>query len=183
MSKPLQTDLIPLPIPKEDEEGFYSRWWTRMALCTMLQSFFRNHIWYVILLQTGVMINFIVESQEAKAMAINSFHAQIMSAGIPVQDLVLKLGMKSLSGEVTWAQLRPEQWIQIVCNRDEIRVGGGGAEGPLITFGRRCVIGVPPVAFGDNYVTILLPKTCEVSYVMFIPETPLDNSPDHLQRT
>jgi len=56
-------------------------------------------------------------------MAIDSFHTHITSAGTPVQDLVLKLGMKSLSGEITWSLLRPEQWTDIVRDGDEIRLG------------------------------------------------------------
>ena len=105
------------------------------------------------------------------AMAIDSFHTQITSAGTPVQDIVLKLGMKSLSGEITWALLRPEQWTDIVCNGDEIRVGGRGAEVvdpdgpvPLIIFGlARYYNDYEPAV--SKYITVVLPKTHEVNYI------------------
>jgi len=107
-------------------------------------------------------------SQEAMAMAIDSFHTQIKSAGIPVQDFVLKLGMKSLSGEITWAPLRPEQWADIVSNGDEIRVGGSGVEadgpGPVIVFG--LIEGYSGSHFPttSKHITVVLPKTREVNH-------------------
>jgi hypothetical protein len=100
-------------------------------------------------------------------MAIDFFHSQITSAGIPVQDLVLKLGMKLLSGEITWAPFRPEQWTDIVCNRDEIRLGGGGAEvvdlyvpGQLITLGLSHDYHFEQPRM-SKYMTIVLPRTLE----------------------
>lgn len=108
-------------------------------------------------------------------MAIDSFHAQITSAGTPVEEVVLKLGMKSFSGEISWAAVRPEQWTDVVHKGDEIRVGGDGTElngiGPLITFQRRMGHGV------SEYVTMLLPKTSQVSYAMFKPETLTSDNP------
>lgn len=83
------------------------------------------------------------------AMAVDAFHIQIAAQGTEVKDLVLKLGMKSSSGPIAWAPLRPEQWTEIVRDRDEIQVGNGSAEvldshdpGPLITF--RCRKLIPP---------------------------------------
>jgi hypothetical protein len=111
-----------------------------------------------------------VHWQEAKAMAVDAFHAEITDAGMDVSDLVLKLGMKSLAYETTWALLRPEQWTDIVRDGDEIRLGRrGGAEvidlygpGPLVTF--KHLIGYNTGKI-YKYVTMLLPKTCEVSHV------------------
>lgn len=97
-------------------------------------------------------------------MAVDSFHIQISSAGTAVQDLVLKLGMKSSSGPVAWASLRPEQWIDIIRDGDEIQLGlGDGAKvvagsndlAPLITF---------KYLDGEiyKYATILLSETLTV---------------------
>lgn len=112
-----------------------------------------------------------VPSQEAMAMAIDSFHTQIKSDRTPVQDLVLKLGMKLLSGEITWSSLRPEQWADVVRDGDEIRLGGGGAEisslygpSPLITL-NRSVYNVHGAVNSSQIITTVLPKTCEVSYI------------------
>jgi hypothetical protein len=100
------------------------------------------------------------------AMAVDAFHVQIAAQGTEVTDLVLKLGMKSSSGPMAWAPLRPEQWTDIIRDGDEIQLGSGSAEdmglnipGPLISF--RCrKIDTTPKKY--NYITILLPKTCEV---------------------
>ena len=93
-------------------------------------------------------------------MALDAFHTQIMASGTKVTDLVLKLGMKSLAGVITWGLLRPEQWTDIVRDGDEIRVGGSGIEsvgldatGPLVIFYRD----------GWDSRMMLLPRTCEVS--------------------
>jgi hypothetical protein len=106
------------------------------------------------------------------AMAVDAFHTQIASAETPVQDLVLMLGMKSLSGEITWALLLSERWRDIVRDGDEIRLGtrpdaevaGVGERGPLVTFRY----------YDSRYMTIFLPKTCEVSYVQSGEKDPLD---------
>ena len=109
-------------------------------------------------------------SQEAMTMAIDSFRTQIKSNGTPVQDFVLKLGMKSLSGEITWAPLRAEQWADIVSNGDEIRVGGSGVPeadgpGPVIVFG--LIEGYSGSHFPttSKHITVVLPKTREVNYI------------------
>jgi len=105
-------------------------------------------------------------------MAIDLFHTQISSASTPVQDLVLKLGMRSLSREITWAHLRPEQWTDLVCNGDEIRLGSSGAEGVdlydptlLITFKRYTGYDTYTKQPGYKYLTIPPPTTCEVRSV------------------
>jgi len=98
-------------------------------------------------------------------MAVDTFHNQITAAWMEVTDLVLKLGMKSLEGVITWALLRPEQWTDIVRDGDEIRVGGSGADvtglndqRPLVTFQCRSR------GSGEfEYTGILLPKTGKVS--------------------
>jgi len=61
-------------------------------------------------------------------MAIDLFHTQIASTPT-LQDLVLKLGMRTLCGEITWVPLPPEEWTDLVCNGDDIRLGSSGAEG------------------------------------------------------
>ena len=102
------------------------------------------------------------------ATAIDSFHAQLLFLGMAGQNLDLKLGLKSLSGPVAWAQLRPEQWTDIVRDGDEIRLGLGGSA--------RVIEGSPdPRMFtfkyldGNNYkyATMYLPETITltVSYV------------------
>ena len=105
-------------------------------------------------------------------MAIDSFHTHITSAGTPGQDLVLKLGMKSLSGEITWSLLRPEQWTDIVRDGDEIRLGDGSVPdisdlhgpSPIITLmGPK--IDPHTKTKNSKFVTTLLPKTCEVSWL------------------
>ena len=95
-------------------------------------------------------------------MAIDVFHTQIDSKKIDVEDLVLRLGMKSSSGVVTWAPLRPKQWSDIVRDGDEIRVGGNDEEIsglydpiPLVTFKKYPA---------GRSVTMLLPQTTEVSF-------------------
>jgi hypothetical protein len=79
--------------------------------------------------------------QEALAMALKAFSAQIPSASTP--DLVLKLAMESSSGTIAWALVDSEQWTDVVRDGDEIRLGcsGAGSEvagrrdpGPLVTF-------------------------------------------------
>jgi len=103
-------------------------------------------------------------------MAIDSFHTHITSAGTPVQDLVLKLGTKALSGEVTWSLLRPEQWTDIVRDGDEIRLGGDGVDfsdfhgpNPIITLKRISYYDLRSGWTQYKYVTTLLPKTYEVN--------------------
>jgi len=82
-----------------------------------------------------------------------------------VTDLILKLGMKSLAGVITWALLHPEQWTNIVHNGDEIRVGGSGIEtvgldatDPLVIFYCERVW-----SSACDARMIFLPRTCEVS--------------------
>jgi len=59
-------------------------------------------------------------------MAIDAFHNHIASAGRGVDHLVLKLGMRSSTGEVVWATLRPKGWVDIAQGYGgEIRVGSG----------------------------------------------------------
>jgi len=96
-------------------------------------------------------------------MAIDSFHHQITSTGIPIQDLVLKLGIKSLSGQIAWAPLRPDQWANIICNGDEIRLGGSGAEFETdiaVTF---VMFSTDGSRYGSR--TIILPRTLQVIYI------------------
>jgi len=63
------------------------------------------------------------------AMAVDSFHTQITSSGTAIKDLVLKLGMKALSGAIIWVPLRSERWTDIVRDGDEIRLHLGSARG------------------------------------------------------
>ncbi|KIM36947.1 hypothetical protein M413DRAFT_31336 [Hebeloma cylindrosporum] len=104
---------------------------------------------------------------EAKAMAIDSFPTQIASDGIPVQDHVFKLGMKSLSGKITWSQLRPEQWADIVRDGDEIRLEDNNAvlaglsdPSHLIMF-KRALSYTHVDKPKYKYVTMFLPTTRE----------------------
>ena len=122
-------------------------------------------------------------------MAVDAFQPQIVSTGTEVEDLVLRLGMKTASGGVTWVPLRPERWTDIVRDGDEIwlQLGSDGAEvvglrdpGPLITF-RYSVNGC------QYSTTIILPKTYEVSYIEDGERDPLNlfptlyqGSDDHL---
>lgn len=99
-------------------------------------------------------------------MAVDAFHVQLAAQGTEVTDLVLKLGMKSSSGPISWAPLRPEQWADIIRDGDEIQLGSGSAEdmglhvpGPLISF--RCRK-IDVIQKKYNYITVLLPRTCEV---------------------
>src|SRR5437016_5384458 len=110
------------------------------------------------------------------AMAIDAFQPQIVSTGTAVEDLVLKLGMKTASGGVAWVPLRPERWTEVVRDGDEIwlQLGSGGADavglrdpGPLITF----LYFVNRVRYST---TIFLPKTFEVSYIEDRERGPLD---------
>ena len=102
--------------------------------------------------------------QEVIARAFNAFRAQLLSAGIMYHDLVLKLGMTSLSGEIAWTSFNPEQWTKIIRDGDEIRVGRRGIKEAVI-----CVP-TPIVVFVYKYhyeeyrpATVLLPKTYKVS--------------------
>jgi len=104
------------------------------------------------------------------AMAVDAFHGQIAAQGFQVTDLVLKLGMKSSSRSMAWAPLRPEQWTDIIRDGDEIQLGSGSAEdmglGPVISF--KCQdINATATRKKAKYITItmLLPRTCEVSSV------------------
>ena len=69
----------------------------------------------------GRATHFIVEWKEAKAMAVNVFHAQITDTRMEVTDLVLKLRMKLSTHKTTWALLRPEEWTDVVPDGDENR--------------------------------------------------------------
>ena len=58
-------------------------------------------------------------------MAVEAFPALVQgSKGAALTNLVLKLGMKALSGETVWATLLPNRWNDSVQNGDEIRVQG-----------------------------------------------------------
>ena len=121
-------------------------------------------------------------------MAVDAFQPQIVSTGTAVEDMVLKLGMKTASGGVTWVPLCPERWTDVVRDGDELwlQLGSGGADvvglhdpSPLITFHS-----IPR----DRYsTTIFLPKTYEVSYIEDGERDPLNlfptlyqGSDDHL---
>ena len=93
-------------------------------------------------------------------MAVDAFHTQIERTGASVEELVLKLGMRSLSGEISWALLRSERWSNIVRDGDEIRLEGSTEASGL--HGRRITIKRPA---GEGYITMFLPKTYEVSYI------------------
>ncbi|KIM36946.1 hypothetical protein M413DRAFT_282662 [Hebeloma cylindrosporum] len=111
----------------------------------------------------GIMRHFVVVLPatylEAKAMAFDCFHVQIASAGSTADDIVLKLGVKSSSGVIVWASIRPEQWADVVSNGDEIRVGGGNLDpGLMVTFGRMGYnYREKPEVF--EYTTFLLPDS------------------------
>jgi len=77
----------------------------------------------------GAAIPLPASHMEAMAMAVDSFHAQITSSGTAIKDLVLKLGMKALSGAIIWVPLRSERWTDIVRDGDEIRLHLGSARG------------------------------------------------------
>ena len=112
------------------------------------------------------------------AMAVDAFHVQIAAQGTEVTDLVLKLGMKSSSGPMAWAPLRPEQWTDIIRDSDEVQLGSGSAEdmglyipGPLVSF--RCRK-IDATQKKYNYITMLLPRNCEVRGVRNWDENLLD---------
>ena len=100
-------------------------------------------------------------------MALKAFSIQIPSAGTPVRELVLKLGVKSSSGTVVWALLGSEKWTDVVRDGDEIRLEGSGASGeiagerdpgPIVTFLMR------DSQMGKS-LKMFLPETYEVSCV------------------
>lgn len=99
------------------------------------------------------------------ARAVDAFSAQIMA----VQDLVLKLGVKTLSGGVAWTPLTPERWSGVVRDGDEFRVGyiGGEPQGiysdapsPVVIF----TYNNPHPGIGIQCAYIHLPKTYRVSH-------------------
>jgi len=101
--------------------------------------------------------------QEVVARAVNAFRLQLLSAGLMYHDLVLKLGMTSLSGEIAWTSFNPGQWTNLVRDGDEIRIGRRGIDEPV------CVP-TPVMTFAYKYhdeeyrrATVLLPKTYKVS--------------------
>ena len=111
--------------------------------------------------------------QEVLARAVDAFPTHILTT----QDLVLKLGMKTLSGEVSWTPIRPEQWTTIVCDGDEIRVGYTGAEADGVHLDSPS----PVVIFtyessstGTHRAHILLPKSYRVSHSWIGREVFLD---------
>ena len=178
MSKPPRmlettTQMLLPPCRKEDKEGFFCLWWAQMGVCTMLPLCFQHHTWYVPITaeRDSDILSLNVPPQEAMAMAVNSFHTPIASDDTPVQDLVLKLGIKSLSGQITWSLLRPEQWTDIVCDGDGIWLVGSGMDisdfhgpSPIITLKRFLAYDRDSRSKVYKYVTMLLPSTCEVSY-------------------
>ena len=97
------------------------------------------------------------------ARAVDAFSTQIMET----QDLILKLGIKTLSGNVAWAPLHPERWTEIVRDGDEIRVGYIGAEAEGIHFDAPSPVAIftyeNPLT-GTHRANILLPKTYRVSH-------------------
>ena len=96
-------------------------------------------------------------------MAVDAFHVQIVAQGTEVTDLVLKLGMKQSSGLMAWVPLRPELWTNIVSDGDEIQLGSNAEDmavyvpGPVVTFGS---LNVRSGVY--DYITMSLPRTCEV---------------------
>ena len=76
------------------------------------------------------------------ALAVDAFHTHIASMGKANDQLILKLAVKSSTGIIVWATLRPEEWADIAQGyRDEIRMGSGSTEmddfqfpSPIVTF-------------------------------------------------
>ncbi|KIM36948.1 hypothetical protein M413DRAFT_31337 [Hebeloma cylindrosporum] len=113
---------------------------------------------------------------EAMAMAIDAFHVQIVAEEMAITELILKLGMKTSSGSVAWAPLRPDQWTDVVRDGDEIRLGSSRIV---------CSHPAPLIAFkcwrldikSYSCITLLLPTTSEELEVIIrhewceIPET------------
>jgi len=100
-------------------------------------------------------------------MAVNAFQTQIASTRTTVEDLILRLGLKTSSGEITWVPLCSEQWSDLIRDGDEIwlQIRSGGAEvvglcdpGPLITMEYKR-------NNSGGYTTMFLPKTYMVSYI------------------
>ena len=147
-----------------------------MGLNTMPQLRFRHHTWYVPLASKKGR-RFIsplnVPCQEAKATAIDVFHAQITDTRMDVTDLVLKLRMKMSTHQTTWALLCPQEWTDVVRDGDEIQLGRREVSpGPLITF---------KYYNKGKYVLMLLPNTCEVSYVQMGSERLALNHPTYIK--
>jgi len=94
-------------------------------------------------------------------MAVDTFHTEIAAAGTKVKELVLKLAMRSPSGEIVWAMLRPDQWSDMVQDGDSIRVEGNAEaselrySSPTVTFNW----------FHSGNVTALLPQSYEASHL------------------
>jgi hypothetical protein len=97
------------------------------------------------------------------ARAVDAFSAQIMET----QDLILKLGMKTLSGNVAWTPLHPEQWTEIVRDGDEIRIGNIAAEAEGVHLDAPSPVAIftyeNPLT-GTHRANVLLPKTYRVSH-------------------
>jgi len=90
-----------------------------------------------------------------------------------VADLVLKLRMKLSTHETTWALLCPQEWTDVVRDGDEIQLGRREVSpGPLITF---------KYYNKSKYVLMLLPNTCEVSYVQMGSERLGLNHPTYIK--
>ena len=89
------------------------------------------------------------------ARAVDAFYAQFLSAGIAVQDLVLKLGMKSLFGEIALRSFHLEECSTIVRDCDEIHVGRVSMKVDpstlIMTFEYDSLIGTQSVRFMSSY--------------------------------
>ena len=117
------------------------------------------------------------------AMAVDVFHAQITDTRMEVTDLVLKLRMMLLTHETTWALLRPEEWTDVVRDGDEIRMGRRDVgPGPFVIFKYPTQSDIiHRNEHNVKCVTMLLPKTCEVSYAQIGLERRGLNHPTYIK--
>ena len=102
----------------------------------------------------------------------DAFHTQFAPAGITVrsEDLVLNLGMQSLSGEICWTSFDPEPWTGIIRDGDEIRVSkveGFGIDAEVtdidVPTSIITMVHKSPLNDLEYRANVLLPKTYKVS--------------------
>ena len=109
-----------------------------------------------------------IPEQEAMAVAVDMFNANIASSRMDVNELRLKLQMK-FQGETVWATLLPEQWPIVVHDGDAIRVEGKGTKALL---GDRRPTVIFNLLANHDRVAALLPQGYEVSHVQRVGGLP-----------
>jgi len=121
------------------------------------------------------------------AIAVEVFPTLVQGSkgAAALTNCVLKLGMKSASGEVVWATLLPDRWRDAVQNGDEIRVQGDDPkEEQLESYDHTTNVTFKFTdshrAKNSKYAISLLPKTYEVS-CSYKAERVQNNDPPNLR--